>query len=71
MVIDRSRVTLVKSILEAIQIFRHSSIYTQEVLEKIGKKLFRFLHTGKIETEGNPLIKWKVIAKPTRKVVGS
>jgi hypothetical protein len=57
--LSRGRPILVKFVLEAIPIYRHSLAFIPKgVLEKIS---FRFLWYQKKESEGIPLGKWKAI----------
>lgn len=58
------RLTLIKSVLEAIPVFWHSFAHIPKgVLERIRKLCFRFLWSG-CKEEKIPLVKWQQIAKP-------
>lgn len=60
-----SRLTLVKSILEATAVYWHSLAYIpMGILEKIKKRCFQFLWKGGKNIGGLPLVKWKRLAKP-------
>jgi hypothetical protein len=58
--------------LKAIPIYWHSLVFIPKgILEKIKKMSFRFLWSGKKESEGISLVKWQPIAKPKIWEVGA
>jgi hypothetical protein len=61
------RVTLVKSVLESIPVYWLSlAKIPKSILNRIRRKMFSFLWSGKKEKEGVHLINWKRIAKPKK-----
>jgi hypothetical protein len=59
------RLVLVKSILESIHVYWLSIAHIPKgILDKIRRKCFNFLWSGRRLEEGIPLVKWTRIASP-------
>jgi len=62
------RLVLVKSVLEAIPVYWMSLVWIPKgILESYRKACFRFLWSGKKESQVTPWVKWEKIARPKEK----
>jgi len=60
-----SRLILVKFVLESILVYGSSIVYIPKgILDKIQKKYFRFLWTGRKQQDGIPSVKWAMRERP-------